>query len=79
MLYYSYMAKQKKKRNKVYRGADAASSKPAVVRVSAVKRNKLQQWWFEKKKVAKPIAITTGVIIVVVWLVLELIRALSGS
>lgn len=73
------MAKQKKKRNKVYRGADAATSRPAVVRVSAVKRNKLQQWWVEKKKIAKPIIITTLIVLAVIWLLFELVRAIFWS
>lgn len=72
------MAKQKKKRNKVYKGADAAA-RPVVTKVSAVNRNKLQQWWFEKKRIVKPIAITALVIAIVVWLIFELIRVISGS
>ena len=73
------MAKQKKKRNKVYTGADAAITRPTVTRLSAVKRSKLQQWWFEKKRFAKPVLIATAVVIVVVWLFLELIRILGGG
>jgi hypothetical protein len=42
------MAKQKKKRNKVYTGADASVTRPTVTRISAENRNGLQQWWFEK-------------------------------
>ena len=73
------MAKTKKKRNKAYRGADAASAQPSVTRLSAAKRNKLQQWWFEKKRFAKPTLIGVGVAIIAIWLLVELIRALSGS
>lgn len=69
------MAKQKKKRNKVYRGADASVTKPIVTRISAANRNKPQQWWFEKKRVAKPILIASGVVAAVAWLIFELIRA----
>lgn len=68
------MAKQKKKRNKVYRGADASITKPVVTKISAANRNKPQQWWFEKKRVAKPILIASGVVAVVVWLIFELVR-----
>ncbi len=66
--------KVKKKRNKQYRGADAALTKPSITRISAANRSKLGQWWFEHKKIAKPIIITVVVIIVVVWLILELVR-----
>lgn len=68
------MAKQKKKRNKVYRGADASITKPVVTKISAANRNKPQQWWFEKKRIAKPILIAAGVVAAVIWLAYELIR-----
>jgi hypothetical protein len=68
------MAKQKKKRNKVYKGAGASATQPTVTRISAVKRNKLQQWWLEKKRIAKPVGIATLVVIVIAWLLFELIR-----
>jgi hypothetical protein len=73
------MAKQKKKRNKVYTGQDASVTRPVVTRISAVKRNKVQQWWFEKKRIAKPVLITAGVVIVVVWLLIELVRIATGA
>ncbi|MGH7218354.1 MAG: hypothetical protein ACREGE_02845 [Candidatus Microsaccharimonas sp.] len=66
--------KAKKKRNKQYRGADAALIKPSITRISAANRSKVGQWWFEHKKIAKPIIITAVVIILVVWLILELVR-----
>lgn len=68
------MGKQKKKRNKVYRGADASITKPVVTKISAANRNKPQQWWFEKKRIAKPILIASGVAAAVVWLIFEIIR-----
>lgn len=73
------MAKQKKKRNKQYTGADAAISRPTVTRLTAANRNKYQQWWFERKRIAKPVLIGVGVAIIVIWLVFELIRALGGG
>ena len=73
------MAKQKKKRSKVYTGQDAAISKPTVTHISAVNRNKLQQWWFDNKRVARPVIITAIVAIIVIWLLFELIKVLSGS
>jgi hypothetical protein len=66
--------KVKKKRNKQYRGADAALTKPSVTRISAVNRSKLGQWWFDRKRILKPVLITSGIIVLVVWLILELIR-----
>lgn len=71
------MAKQKKKRNKVYTGADASVTRPVVTRISAVKRNKAQQWWFEKKRIAKPVLIAAAVAIVVIWLLVELVRIIT--
>jgi len=68
------MTKQKKKRNKVYRGADASVTRPVVTKISAANRNGMQQWWFEKKRFAKPVLIAAGVVIAIVWIVYELIR-----
>lgn len=73
------MAKQKKKRNKTYTGTDASVSRPTITRVSAVNRNKLQQWWFDKKRVAKPALIASAVVLIIIWLLFELIRALGGG
>lgn len=66
--------KMKKKRNKQYRGADAALKKPVVTRISAANRSALGQWWFERKKIAKPIIITVAVLSAITWLIIELIR-----
>jgi len=66
--------KQKKKRNKPYRGVDAAIDRPVLTRISAVNRNAVSQWWFDKKRIAKPILIASAVIIVIVWLIIELVR-----
>ena len=73
------MAKQKKKRSKPYTGQDAAMDKPSVTRISAANRNKVQQWWFDNKRIAKPVAIAVAVAIVVIWLLVELIRIVSGN
>ncbi|UTX51525.1 hypothetical protein KI440_01035 [Candidatus Saccharibacteria bacterium TM7i] len=66
--------KQKKKRTKVYQGVDAATTRPTVTRITAANRSKFGQWWFERKKIVKPIAIATLVIAVIVWLIFELVR-----
>ena len=68
------MAKQKKKRNKVYTGADAALKRPVITRIQATNRSKIGQWWFERKRILKPVLITTGIILLIVWLIIELIR-----
>lgn len=70
------MAKQKKKRNKVYSGVDASASRPTVTRIEAVNRNIVQQWWFEKKRIVKPVGIASGVIVIIIWLIFELVRVL---
>lgn len=66
--------KVKKKRNKQYRGADAALTKPSVTRISAANRSKIGQWWFERKRILKPVLITAGIAALVVWLLIELFR-----
>lgn len=66
--------KQKKKRNKQYRGADAALERPVVTKISAVNRSKFGQWWFERKRILKPVLIGVGVAVLVLWLILELVR-----
>ena len=66
--------KQKKKRNKKYQGVDAAVARPVVTRVTAANRSKLGQWWFERKRVLRPILIAVAVILVIIWLIFELVR-----
>lgn len=73
------MVKQKKKRNKAYTGKDAAIARPTVTRISAVKRNKAQQWWFEKKRFAKPVGIAAAVAIGIVLIVAELFSLFGGG
>lgn len=45
-----------------------------MTRISAANRSKLGQWWVDNKRIAKPVAIATAVIIAIIWLVLELVR-----
>lgn len=73
------MAKQKKKRTKKYTGVDAAITRPVITRVEAANRNKLSQWWFEHKRVLKPVLIASAVVVVVVWLIIELIRVITNA
>jgi len=71
--------KQKKKRNKVYTGADAAITRPTVTRISAVHRSKPGQWWHDHKRIARPIIIAVVVIAFVAWLIYELVRISIGG
>jgi len=67
------MAKQKKKRNKQYKGSGAAQTQPIITHVSAVKRNKAQLWWSEKKVIAKPVAIVAGIGAAIIVLLVGLV------
>lgn len=67
------MGKNKKKRNKTYSGADAAIDKPIITRIEAVNRNKLSQWWFDNKKIAKPIMIAAGVVFFLIIVIAQII------
>jgi len=71
--------KQKKKRNKVYQGADAAMTRPVITRVSAVNRSRPAQWWFDHKRIARPVLIGTGIVSALVILIIELVRIASGA
>ncbi|HRN90075.1 MAG TPA: hypothetical protein PK265_00585 [Candidatus Saccharibacteria bacterium] len=73
------MGKNKKKRNKVYTGVDAAVTKPVITRITAVNRSKIGQWWFDNKRIAKPVLITSGVVIVIIVLILQIVRIASGG
>lgn len=73
------MSKKKKKRNKTYTGIGSVSAKPVVTKIEAKNRSKLGQWWFDNKKIIKPIAITVGIIVAIVFIVFEIIRIFSGS
>jgi hypothetical protein len=65
--------KQKKKRNKPYRGVDAAIDRPILTRISAANRNPVSQWWFDHKRIAKPIIIAAVVITIVIILIAQLV------
>jgi len=73
------MSKNKKKRNKTYTGADAAIIKPVITRIEAVQRSKIGQFWFERKKLIKPILITSGIIIAVIILILQIVSLTNGG
>lgn len=68
------MAAAKKKRNKPYRGPDARSSRPAIVRVQAVKRSRPKQWYVDHKERIKPLLKIGLVVLIVVVCVVGLIE-----
>ena len=53
---------------------DSRQTRPVVTRVEAVKRSKLGQWWYEKKRFAKPVAIGVAIVLVIVFVIIELVR-----
>ena len=73
------MGKNKKKRNKQYTGVDAAMVRPNIVRVSAVDRGKFGQWWFDNKKIAKPIIRVAAIVLIVVVIIVEIVRIATGQ
>ena len=74
------MAKQKKKRNKIYQGADAAMTHPVITRISAVNRSKLSQWWLDRKAILRPILITAVIALFIIIMIYEIIKvSTSGS
>lgn len=68
------MVKQKKKRNKHYQGSGAAQKQPVITHVAAVKRNRAQLWWSEKKPLAKPLAIVAGIGAAIIVLLVGLLN-----
>lgn len=73
------MAKQKKKRTKKYQGADAATTRPTVTRVTAANRGKIGQWWFDRKKVMKPALIAALVVAAIVYLIVVFVQFATNA
>ena len=71
--------KQKKKRNKIYTGVDAAVTRPTITKISAVNRNFVSQWWFDHKRIARPIIIAALVAAAITILIIELVRIASNA
>lgn len=67
------MVKQKKKRNKQYKGSGAAQTQPIVTHVAAVKRNKVQLWWLDHKQVVKPVSVVGGIALAIGVLIFGLL------
>ncbi len=62
-----------KKRNKVYKGSNAAQQRPVVIKVSAVKRNPVNQWWVDHKRIARPVLIAAGIAVAVIIVLIGII------
>ncbi len=62
----------KKKRNKVYKGSNAAV-RPTITRVSAVNRNPVHQWWIDHQRIAKPVLIIAAIVVAVVIILIGII------
>ena len=73
------MAKKKKRRLKKYQGQEASVTKPKLTRISAVHRGPVNQWWFDNKRLVKPVAIVSVIIIVIVILLFELFRVIFNQ
>ena len=73
------MGKNRKKRNKIYTGTDAAMTKPVITKISAINRNKPAQWWFDNKRIAKPVLIATGIVLFVILIIIQIIRIATGG
>lgn len=71
------MAKQKKKRTKKYSGVDAAQTRPSITRVQAVNRSHAGQWYYERKRVIKPVAIFVAVVAGLITLVIGFLTSIS--
>lgn len=63
----------KKKRNKPYKGSNAANVRPTITRVNAVNRNHVHQWWVDHQRLAKPIGIAAAIAGVIVICIVGLI------
>lgn len=72
------MAKTKKKRGKKYQGQEASKKHVTVTHIQAANRTKVGQWWFDNKRVAKPVLIASGVVGLLIVMILEIISIFSG-
>lgn len=66
----------KKKRTKKYQGAKSDSKKPTIIHVSAVKRSKHGQWWYDNKKKVQIAAYVIIISIIMVWLIVDFLHTI---
>ena len=63
------MAKQKKKRNKKYAGAGAASARPSITHVSAVHRSPVRQWLHDHTRSLRISGMVAGAALVIILII----------
>lgn len=68
--------KQKKKRDKRYRGANAKVTTPSVVRVSAEERSRFKEWWLTYGQLTKLFGVIAGVVLAIFLVVVGIIGLL---
>lgn len=66
------MTKKSKKRSKKFKNQSTA--KPVITKISAEDRGPIKQWWLDKKRLIKPIAIMSLIVIVLVIIIFEIFR-----
>lgn len=72
------MVKQKKKRNKIYTGTGAANARPVVTKISAVNRGKAGQWWYDRRRFVKPVAIAAGILLLLIIVIIGIVSLFAG-
>lgn len=55
----------KKKRTKRHKGNPAAA-RPTIIKLNAVRRNPVHQWWIDNRRLAKPALIAAGVVLIII-------------
>lgn len=54
-------------------------TRPTITRVTAVNRGKIRQYWFDHKRILKPVLIVAGIVVVIIVLIIEIVRIASGG
>ncbi|HUO61927.1 MAG TPA: hypothetical protein VMT96_00550 [Candidatus Bathyarchaeia archaeon] len=62
----------KKKRDRKHK-SHAQVDRPTIVKVSAVRRNKVHQWWVDHKQMVRQLAPVAGIVLVVLLVIIGLI------
>lgn len=70
---YDEYTMSKKKRNKAYKGSNAATTRPTITRMSAVNRNPVHQWWVDNKRIVRPVAIIAGIVAAIILIIVGII------
>ena len=61
----------KKKRNKKYKGS--VEARPTILKVSAVKRHPIHQWWVDNKQIVLRFLPIIGIVLAVVLVIVGLV------